>query len=134
MLRLLLIIKMDKLRAVLSGKDQNEDETTILGQIDQASSLDWSTRIKGFAICFVLGIVLTILGGVFFLNIRLFATFYTLGSVLTMISTCFLMGPVKQLKRMFDPTRIMATIIYIVSLVLTIVAACVVSWVNHQGD
>lgn len=30
------------------------------------------------------------------------------------LSTCFLMGPLKQLKRMFEPTRLLATIIMLV--------------------
>lgn len=30
------------------------------------------------------------------------------------LSTCFLMGPLKQLKRMFEPTRLLATIVMLV--------------------
>lgn len=42
-------------------------------------------------------------------------------------STCFLMGPMKQLKNMFAETRIIATVIVLISFVLTLVAAIVVS-------
>lgn len=41
-------------------------------------------------------------------------------------STCFLMGPFNQLKKMFASTRIVATLVVIVSFVLTLVAAIVV--------
>lgn len=42
-------------------------------------------------------------------------------------STCFLMGPVKQIKKMFSSSRIIATIIALVMIVLTLVAAIGVS-------
>lgn len=79
---------MDKLRAALSGREAPEDETTIIGQINDASTLDWSTRIKGFAICFVLGIFMTFLATTaLFLHLGLtkFALLYTLGNVLSMM-------------------------------------------------
>lgn len=41
-------------------------------------------------------------------------------------STCFLIGPMKQLKNMFAEKRYIATIIVMVSFVLTLVAAIVV--------
>ena len=40
-------------------------------------------------------------------------------------STLFLMGPVKQLKNMFAKTRAIATVVVLISIVLTIVAAAV---------
>lgn len=42
-------------------------------------------------------------------------------------STCFLMGPVKQIKKMFSSSRIIATIIALAMIVLTLVAAVGVS-------
>lgn len=42
-------------------------------------------------------------------------------------STCFLVGPMKQLKNMFAEKRLIATIIVIVSFVLTLIAAIVVN-------
>lgn len=37
------------------------------------------------------------------------------------------MGPVKQIKKMFDPTRLTATILVFLSIALTLVSAVVVS-------
>ncbi|XP_055858020.1 vesicle transport protein SFT2B [Episyrphus balteatus] len=120
---------MDKLRKVLSGEDRTPDEeSSIIQQINEVSTLSWSTRIKGFCICFVIGILLSFLGSLaMFLprGIVLFAVFYTLGNIMSMASTCFLMGPVNQIKKMFDPTRLIATCIVLVTFVLTIIAACV---------
>lgn len=123
-------------------------------QINDMSTLSWSTRIKGFVICFALGILLSLLGSVaLFLHrgIVVFAVFYTLGNVISMarwascwfrstrtshkpaneslfsgFSTCFLMGPFKQIKKMFAETRLIATIIVLVMMVLTFIAAIVV--------
>lgn len=38
-------------------------------------------------------------------------------------STCFLMGPLNQIKKMFASTRVIATVIVIVSFALTLIAA-----------
>ncbi|XP_023375708.1 vesicle transport protein SFT2B isoform X3 [Pteropus vampyrus] len=103
---------MDKLKKVLSGQD-TEDRGG-LAEVVEASSLSWSTRVKGFAACFVAGIVCSLLGTLLLWvprkGLYLFAVFYTLGNIASIGSTVFLMGPMKQLKRMFEPTRLIATI------------------------
>jgi len=40
-------------------------------------------------------------------------------------STCFLMGPCSQLRKMFDANRWLATLIYLLSIALTLVAGLV---------
>lgn len=123
---------MDKLRRALSGEEERspDEETGFAAQFRDATTLGWTNRIKGFAICFGLGFVFSILG-VFFLaipppkGIRLFAIFYTMGNITSIASTCFLMGPLKQLKKMFNSTRVVATIVALLFLVLTLVAAIV---------
>ncbi|KAK7930828.1 hypothetical protein WMY93_007223 [Mugilogobius chulae] len=85
---------MDKLKSVLSGEEARREDRTIL----QASTLSWATRIKGFIVCFIIGVGCTIL---------------------LYVSD----GPVKQLKRMCDKTRALATTIMITCLVLTLCAA-----------
>lgn len=99
-------------------------------QINEMTTFSWSTRIKGFCILFVVGILLTFLGCfALFLKrgLNTFAIFYTLGNIVSLLSTCFLMGPFKQLQNMFHSKRIIATIIVLVSICLTLVAALVVS-------
>ncbi|XP_075159416.1 vesicle transport protein SFT2A [Haematobia irritans] len=120
---------MDKLRRVLSGNDSTpEEEGSIMTQINDMSTLSWSTRIKGFCICFVLGLLLSFLGSLMlFLHVGVvaFAVFYTLGNIISMTSTCFLMGPVNQLKKMFSDTRLIATCIVIFAIIMTLIAALV---------
>jgi len=124
---------MDKLRRALAGNDSEtnsaDEEQGITAQIRDASSLSWSTRIQGFLFCFVLGFVLSILGSICLAipgkGWKLFAIFYSLGNITSMSSTLFLMGPIKQIKKMFNETRYLATITAILFLVLTMVSALV---------
>ncbi|XP_061424068.1 vesicle transport protein SFT2B-like isoform X2 [Lethenteron reissneri] len=102
---------MDKLRRVLNG-EEDENESGLVGQIVEGSTLSWGTRLKSFVACFIFGILCSILGTVFLWlknGLILFAVFYTLGNICALCSTCFLMGPLKQLKRMFNPARAIAT-------------------------
>ncbi|KAI4890022.1 hypothetical protein NFI96_020218 [Prochilodus magdalenae] len=113
---------MDKLRRVLSGREDNE-ELGLTAQVLDASTLSFTTRIKWFAICFACGVLCSILGtALLFLpnGLKLFAVFYTLGNIAALSSTCFLMGPLKQLKRMFEPTRLIATCVMLESMCLFI--------------
>uniref|UniRef100_A0AAQ6AJR0 Vesicle transport protein n=1 Tax=Amphiprion ocellaris TaxID=80972 RepID=A0AAQ6AJR0_AMPOC len=122
---------MDKLRRVLSGRDENEEQG-LTAQVLDASTLSYSTRVKWFVICFASGILCSILGtALLFLpnGIKLFAVFYTLGNIAALASTCFLMGPLKQLKRMFEKTRLIATIVMLLCLVLTL---CAAFWWNKK--
>uniref|UniRef100_A0A1I8NP16 Vesicle transport protein n=1 Tax=Stomoxys calcitrans TaxID=35570 RepID=A0A1I8NP16_STOCA len=47
------------------------------------------------------------------------------GSIMTQVYTCFLMGPVNQLKKMFSDTRLIATCIVIFSIIMTLIASIV---------
>ncbi|GAB0186974.1 vesicle transport protein SFT2A [Grus japonensis] len=122
---------MEKLRRVLTGQDDEEQGLT--AQVLDASTLSYGTRLRWFAICFVAGIVCSILGTALLWlpkGIKLFAVFYTLGNIAALASTCFLMGPLKQLKAMFEPKRLIATVVMLLFLVLTL---CAVFWWNKKG-
>jgi len=121
---------MDKLKAALSGREtlHNEDEESgFVSQALDASSLSMGTRIKGFGACFGIGVLVCILGSLTLalnpLNIKLFAGLYTIGNLMAIGSTLFLMGPMKQFQNMFAKTRVVATIVMLVALVLTLCSA-----------
>ncbi|NXP13682.1 SFT2A protein, partial [Thinocorus orbignyianus] len=98
-----------------------------------ASTLSFGTRVKWFAICFVAGIACSVFGTALLWlpkGIRLFAVFYTMGNIAALASTCFLMGPLKQLKAMFKPERLVAAIVMLLFLVLTL---CAVFWWKKGG-
>ncbi|XP_066117210.1 vesicle transport protein SFT2B isoform X1 [Saccopteryx bilineata] len=123
---------MDKLKKVLSGQD-TEDRGG-LAEVAETSSLSWNTRIKGFAACFVTGILCSLLGTLLLWvprkGLYLFAVFYTFGNIASIGSTVFLMGPMKQLKRMFEPTRLIATIMVLLCFALTL---CSAFWWHNKG-
>ncbi|XP_075410392.1 vesicle transport protein SFT2A isoform X1 [Tenrec ecaudatus] len=117
---------MEKLRRVLSGQDDEEQGLT--SQVLDTSSLSFSTRLRWFGICFACGVLCSILGvGLLWLpkGTKLFAVFYTLGNLASLASTCFLMGPMKQLKKMFEKTRLVATILMLVALLRDHPVCCV---------
>jgi len=119
---------MDKLKRALTGRENEaeDEEAGFYTQIVDSASMSWGTRLRGFLICFITGIVCSILGSVLFWfknGIVIFCILYTIGNVAAMSSTLFLMGPMKQLRNMFAKTRAIATVAVIVSIVLTIVFA-----------
>ncbi|TRZ18866.1 hypothetical protein HGM15179_008290 [Zosterops borbonicus] len=123
---------MDKLKRVLSGRDA--EEPSGLAEVIDATSLSWGTRVKGFVACFAIGCLCSILGSCLLWipkkGLVLFAVFYTLGNIASLGSTMFLMGPMKQLKRMFEPTRLIATIVMLLCLILTL---CSAFWWRKAG-
>ncbi|XP_028323804.1 vesicle transport protein SFT2B-like isoform X2 [Gouania willdenowi] len=108
---------MDKLKQVLSGQDDGGDggSSGILERANRATTLACGTRVKGFAICFILGAVCSILGACLLwipgVGLIVFAVLYSAGNVCALGSTMFLIGPWKQLKSMCAKERFFATII-----------------------
>ncbi|CAM6001536.1 unnamed protein product [Sphagnum balticum] len=117
---------MDKLRRTLGGQE-GEGESSPISNESFFPSMSWEMRIKGFLACFILGFILSIIGGIFLAipssrGILLFVLFYTIGNIVSLISTMFLMGPFRQLKKMFAKTRIIATLLVFLFMILTILS------------
>uniref|UniRef100_A0A8B9X9A1 TIP41-like protein n=1 Tax=Bos mutus grunniens TaxID=30521 RepID=A0A8B9X9A1_BOSMU len=100
----------------------------------EATSLSSGTRIKGFIACFAAGILCSLLGTLLLWvprkGLYLFAVFYTFGNIASLGSTVFLMGPMTQLKRMFEPTRLIATVLVLLCFALTL---CSAFWWHNKG-
>ena len=98
---------MDKLRRALSGQEQeDEEERGFVAQVIyywlcfctedislqalDASSLSWSTRIKGFCLCFSIGVLCSILGSLVLTlgplggGLKTFAVLYTVGNLMSL--------------------------------------------------
>lgn len=110
------------------GKETKEKETVgngggVLEDVDAASTLSWKARLAGFIACFVVALVLVGLGYLFIVlrKIPAFAVVYSIGSIVAILSTGFLVGPMRQFMVMMEKGRIVATIIYIVAIIVTIV-------------
>jgi len=87
--------------------------------------LSRTQRLYGFIGCLAVGFLLSILGAVllFLGQLGIFAVLYVMGTIVTLIGTGFLIGFLKQLKLMFKPVRVIASIVFLGSIGLVFVAA-----------
>jgi len=85
-------------------------------------------RLYGFAGCLVAGFVLSIIATSFlFLGwLSSFAILYAVGTIISLAGTGFLIGFSTQLKLMFKPVRIIATIVFLAMIGLIFVGAFVI--------
>lgn len=111
----------------VTGGDSNSNSSggdSALEDFNKSCTLSYKTRLMGCATCFVLGYLIMFLSlltvGQLGRRPEKFAILYTLGNIVALISTCFLWGPVAQIKNMFKPVRVVATIVYLVCIALTI--------------
>ncbi|KAF9155719.1 hypothetical protein BG015_008853 [Linnemannia schmuckeri] len=80
---------------------------------------------RGTNLDFVVGFLISILSTLSLATgqLALFAVFFTLGNIISMLSTTFLIGPGKQLKTMFAPVRMVASIVFLAMIVVTLIVA-----------
>jgi len=104
---------------------QHEEEEENPCLMCPSCSLSFQERIGGCIFCMVLGYILSF--GSFFRfrdlvlgDPRPFVFYATLGNIISLCGSCFLMGPKKQVDRMFHPTRKGATVLYLSSLGITL--------------
>jgi membrane-bound ClpP family serine protease len=107
-----------------------EQVGTLFFEEDQAfKSLELSKtqRLQGFIGCMIIGFVLSLVGSIVFIFGQLvpFAALYIAGTIVTLLGTGFVIGFFRQLKLMIKPIRIVATIVFIASIILVLVAAFV---------
>ncbi|KAI0646921.1 SFT2-domain-containing protein [Trametes meyenii] len=85
-------------------------------------------RLYGFIGCLAAGFVLSLLGSIFLFlgSLASFAILYAIGTIISLVGTGFLVGFTKQLKMMFKPVRVVATIVFLGSIGLIFVGAFVI--------
>ncbi|KAK0425846.1 hypothetical protein QR680_009423 [Steinernema hermaphroditum] len=114
------------------GPSQTETQSTgVMNDLNEMTTLSWETRLQCFVGCFILSVFCSLCSTalLFAGKIAGFCILVSLGSILSIGGTCFLMGPFKQLQKMFEPTRLIATVVYITMIVLTLIAGLVL----HNG-
>ncbi|KAK9799758.1 hypothetical protein WJX73_000663 [Symbiochloris irregularis] len=106
------------------GLQQEEPEPpTLLHQLEEATTLSRTHRVYGFAGSIAFALLFFALASFFFLSPSRFAILYTLANLSAIAATMFLMGPIKQVQKMFEKGRIFATIIYVAAMGATLWAA-----------
>uniref|UniRef100_A0A915PQV3 Vesicle transport protein n=1 Tax=Setaria digitata TaxID=48799 RepID=A0A915PQV3_9BILA len=95
----------------------------------EVSSLSWDLRVQCFLGCLCLSVICSLAGSalLFTWKVTGFTVMVSLGSILSLFGTCFLMGPLKQLQKMFEQGRFLASLIYLLSIVFTLLAGLVFS-------
>jgi len=85
-------------------------------------------RLYGFGGCLAIGFVLSLLGSVtlFIGSLGSFAVLYGIGTIISLVGTGFLLGFGSQIKSMFKPVRVVATIILLASIAMIFVSAFVI--------
>eukprot|EP01138_Halocafeteria_seosinensis_P000259 gb/GECG01000266.1/.p1 GENE.gb/GECG01000266.1/~~gb/GECG01000266.1/.p1 ORF type:complete len:168 (+),score=4.67 gb/GECG01000266.1/:1-504(+) len=126
------------------GKGSGEGKgQSLFGDLSESATLTKRQRLYGFIGCFTVGVFLSVMSTFFFFQVDKFAILYTLGNLVGLLSTGFLIGPVKQFKNMFKRKRIIATVVFLVMIVVTILVALVIpvrfcgalsSWQHHGID
>eukprot|EP01102_Stenamoeba_stenopodia_P022263 TRINITY_DN9208_c0_g1_i2.p1 TRINITY_DN9208_c0_g1~~TRINITY_DN9208_c0_g1_i2.p1 ORF type:complete len:171 (+),score=20.58 TRINITY_DN9208_c0_g1_i2:177-689(+) len=112
---------MTNIRASISGEPA--PEPTLYDQINDSFSLTFKQRLIGFCVCVGLGLLLSILGMIFVFNVTAFGVLYSLGTLCSLCGTGFIVGPLQQVKNMMQPTRIVCSIVFLVSIGLTLYCA-----------
>ncbi|KAJ7090255.1 SFT2-domain-containing protein [Mycena belliarum] len=89
--------------------------------------LSRTTRLYGFVACLAIGFLFSVLGSIvlFLGQITIFAVLYGFGTLISLAGTGFLIGFFSQLKLMFKPVRVVATIVFLASIGLVFVGAFV---------
>jgi len=118
-----------------TSNTSNNDQ---LPSIDEMCSfcpqLSFQERLGGCLGCMTLGYILSF-GSFFRLRDLMlgdpapFVTYATMGNIISLSGSFFLSGPKSQFEKMWSEKRRIATIVYITSLVVTLIVAF--AWTNH---
>ncbi|CAK63151.1 unnamed protein product (macronuclear) [Paramecium tetraurelia] len=87
--------------------------------------LSYQQRLWGFLICSGIGWFLEFCAFISFFqgNGKEFAIIFSIGNLVAIMSTLFLSGPKDQCKKMADKSRLISTIIFFSTLIVTLVLA-----------
>ncbi|KAK0546496.1 hypothetical protein OC861_003976 [Tilletia horrida] len=107
------------------GNSSNELTGQDSAFADMGIKLTRQQRIIGFVGCLFAGFAVSLLGTLLLLtgSLASFAILYSIGILISLAGTGFLIGFGKQLKQMFAPVRLIATLIFLGCFVMVWVSA-----------
>jgi len=100
-----------------------KEEPSFVEGLTNEFGLSYTKRIALFIGLLLTGILFCFMSTFMLLSPTRFAKFYTLGTVCVIFSTFFLVGPMKQIKSMFHPSRFISALIYFGSMFATLYSA-----------
>ncbi|OAV87501.1 hypothetical protein PTTG_04960 [Puccinia triticina 1-1 BBBD Race 1] len=82
-------------------------------------------RLYGFFGCLFGGFAVSMIGSILFVfgSLVSFALLYTLGILISLTGTGFLIGFARQIKTMFKPVRVVATVLFLGCVIMVFVSA-----------
>mmetsp|Transcript_26519 Transcript_26519/g.64627 ORF Transcript_26519/g.64627 Transcript_26519/m.64627 type:complete len:205 (+) Transcript_26519:168-782(+) len=121
----------------MESQVSNDSESTYLDEAADilCPDMTFQQRLIGFASCFTIGYLITFMSFKFFIELIEgypvpFALNYSFGNIMSLMSSCFLCGPRKQFKNLFDDTRRQTSIVYLSCLGATLVVVFLpIQWV-----
>lgn len=124
---------MEAVQNLLNTGSLTQKEPSFYDELEEelcgfCPKLTYQQRLMGAAACFGLGFFLSF-GSLFRIMELLkgdpapFALTYTLGNIVAICSSCFISGPQAQAKKMFKQHRVLATLVYLLSIGLTFFVA-----------
>ncbi|CAD6186071.1 unnamed protein product [Caenorhabditis auriculariae] len=108
----------------LRNIDMNGPPIATASSNTSVTSLSWELRVQAFSGLFILSIISSLCGSYLMVLMKItgFCIMTSISAVLSLASTCFLMGPVGQCKKMFHRSRWIASSLYLLMIVLTLFA------------
>ncbi|CAE17789.1 Vesicle transport protein [Caenorhabditis elegans] len=91
------------------------------------TGMSWELRVQSFVGLFILSIIASFCGSYLLLLTKItgFCIMTSISAILSLSSTCCLMGPIGQIKKMFDKSRWIASSMYILFIFLTLLSGLV---------
>mmetsp|Transcript_29638 Transcript_29638/g.60519 ORF Transcript_29638/g.60519 Transcript_29638/m.60519 type:complete len:187 (+) Transcript_29638:33-593(+) len=122
---------LQKAASAVGIETKSSQDSDALDELsDLCPKLTYQQRMVGWATCFGLGYLITFMSFSLFVDLIegrpvSFVFVYTLGHLLSLGSSTFLVGPKRQFKNMFDKTRKWTTVVYLITMFITIVVCFV---------
>lgn len=113
-------------KSLFNGDEEQPQQDILLDETDGLCSMSPMHRVYAFGACLLTGLISMLLSLIVFARPIKFALLFTFANLLAVGSTSFLLGPVQQLRMMFDPVRFYATAIYLGCVVIAFICALVI--------
>ena len=121
----------------LTTPEEPEEQDVLEELSELCPKLSFQQRIIGFITCFIIGYLITFASFGRFMelvegNPYPFILFYTVGNVCALLASTFLCGPKRQFKSMFHETRKVTAIVYLSTILVTIVLCFIPIVINSS--
>lgn len=103
--------------------EEEAPNSSLLDSFNEATTLNKTQRVYGFAICVGCAICFGFLSTLFIVMPTKFAVLFVFSQLFAIASTFFLTGPWTQLKNMMKKGRAIAAIVYVISMVIVLICA-----------